>query len=156
MKKGRRLPSKLQRQQTKTDSKPLGKLVGAARVRKRVYNLGGISPECSAEDIQNFCDPGCRLIECRMLSSRRYGTQAARLVVPENPEIKLESLDWPPNLYLRRWNFDTKARQAPMDHDAGGASGRSQTDLSDASKSRLGTQHRAFQSQADAESSLRP
>ena len=156
MKKGRRLPSKLQRQQNKTENKPLGKLVGAARIRKRVYYLGGISPECSAEDIQNFCDPGCRLIECRMLPSRRYGTQAARLVVPENPEIKLESLDWPPNLYLRRWNFDTKARQAPMDHDAGGGSGRSQTDLSDASKSRLGTQPRAFQSQADAESSLRP
>lgn len=95
MKKGRRLPSKLQRQQNKTENKPLGKLVGAARIRKRVYYLGGISPECSAEDIQNFCDPGCRLIECRMLPSRRYGTQAARLVVPENPEIKLESLDWP-------------------------------------------------------------
>ena len=92
---------------TETKKEKLGKLVGAKRERKQVFYLGGISLECSAEDISSFCGDHCYLIDCRIILSRRHGTQAARIVVGESEGKVLESLTWPKHLYLRRWNFDT-------------------------------------------------
>ena len=89
-------------QTQKLRRKKLGKLVGAKRVRKQVFYLGGISLECSAEDISSFCGDHCNLIDCRIIPSRRHGTQATRIVVGESEGKVLESLTWPKHLYLRR------------------------------------------------------
>ncbi len=86
--------------------KPLGKLVGALRVKKQVFYLGGISTECSSEDVVSFCGDSCPLIECRIMRSKRNGTQAARIVVSESNGQTLECLEWPKHVYLRRWTFE--------------------------------------------------
>ncbi len=85
----------------------LGKLLGAQRLKKQVYYLGGVSPDCSAEDILEFCTQHCRLVECRMMNSRRTGTQSARIVVPADDAAAIESIPWPNHVYVRRWEFDT-------------------------------------------------
>ena len=64
-----------------TTNKPLGKLVGAPRIRRRVFYVGGIAPECSVEDLQQFCEDQCPLIDCRLMPSRRTGTQSAYVTV---------------------------------------------------------------------------
>ncbi len=86
---------------------PLGKLVGAQRVKKQVFYLGGISIECFSDDIVSFCKDRCPILECRIMPSKRSGTQAARIVVQEKDGQTLEMLEWPEHVYLRRWNFDT-------------------------------------------------
>ena len=52
----------------------LGKLLGAKRIKKQVFYLGGVSPDCSAEDITKFCAQYCDILQCQMLTSRRSGT----------------------------------------------------------------------------------
>ncbi len=87
-------------------SKPaLGKLLGAQRVKKQVFYLGGVNPDCSAEDITTFCAQHCSILQCQMMTSRRTGTQAARIIVSSNDVDVLESIKWPTHVYLRRWNF---------------------------------------------------
>ena len=88
-----------------TQKKPLGKLLGATRIKRQVFYMGGINTECSVEDIESFCQEHCRLLACRIIPSRRYGTQAARIVVDEHDGHVIESLPWPKHLYVRRWNF---------------------------------------------------
>ena len=100
------------RTQPKSNRKPLGKLMGATRIKKTVFYLGGVSPECSAEDIHSFCDSHCSLIDCRMLPSRRFGTQAARIVVQEDYATILEAIEWPQHLHLRRWNFHNSGTES--------------------------------------------
>ena len=34
-----------------TEKKPMGKLLGAERVKKKVYYLGGVHPDCVSNDI---------------------------------------------------------------------------------------------------------
>ena len=100
------------RTQPKSNKKPLGKLMGATRIKKTVFYLGGVSPECSAEDIHSFCDSHCSLIDCRMLPSRRFGTQAARIVVQEDYATILEAMEWPQHLHLRKWNFHNSGTES--------------------------------------------
>ena len=89
-----------------TTNKPLGKLVGAPRIRRRVFYVGGIAPECSVEDLQQFCeDWQCPLIDCRLMPSRRTGTQSAYVEVAETMADKFRSITWPENLYARDWAF---------------------------------------------------
>ena len=95
--------------------KPLGKLLGAERVKKQVYFVGGINPDCTSEDIENFCRPHCPLLQCRIVPSRRYGTQAARLTVAESNGQLLETLSWPTHCYIRRWNFQTSQSHSASD-----------------------------------------
>ena len=87
------------------DKKPLGKLLGAERIIKAVYYLGGISPNCAADDIVSFCRPYCNILDCRILSSKRTGTQAARLVIDKRTCSTLEKVEWPEHVFLQRWNF---------------------------------------------------
>ena len=88
-------------------SKPaVGKLFGAQRTRKQVFYLGGIAPECSVEDIETFASEYCSLLECRMMTSKRTGTQAARIVIAEDEVDKLKAIIWPEHLYLREWHFN--------------------------------------------------
>ena len=87
------------------DKKPLGKLLGAERIIKAVYYLGGISPNCAADDIVSFCRPYCNILDCRILSSKRTGTQAARLVIDKRTCSTLEKVEWPEHVFLQRWSF---------------------------------------------------
>ena len=87
------------------DKKPLGKLLGAERIIKAVYYLGGISPNCAADDIVSFCRPYCNILDCRILSSKRTGTQAARLVIDKRTCSTLEKVEWPEHVFLQKWNF---------------------------------------------------
>ena len=104
----RRKKTKAKTEETKN---PLGKLLGAQRVKKQVFYLGGINTNCSAEDIVSFCEDHCQLIECQTMPSKRSGTQAARLVVKDSDGPILERLEWPKHMYIRRWNFD-KSRES--------------------------------------------
>ena len=92
-----------------TTNKPLGKLVGAPRIRRRVFYVGGIAPECSVEDLQQFCEDQCPLIDCRLMPSRRTGTQSAYVEVAETMADKFRSITWPENLYARDWAFKANA-----------------------------------------------
>ena len=79
--------------------------MGAERIIKAVYYLGGISPNCAADDIVSFCRPYCNILDCRILSSKRTGTQAARLVIDKRTCSTLEKVEWPEHVVLQRWNF---------------------------------------------------
>lgn len=87
----------------------LGRFLGAKRVRKAVFYLGGVDPNCTSEDLANFCKEKCRIMECRMMPSRRAGTIAARIVVEMEHAEKLHTVEWPEYVYLRPWSFDQTA-----------------------------------------------
>ncbi len=100
----------------------LGKLLGAKRVKKQVFYLGGVSLECSAEDITSFCSSHCTLLDCRMMPSRRTGTLSARLIVSSDDSDVMQSIDWPEHVYLRKWKFDTSpnfGKGGISDHEMG-------------------------------------
>ena len=86
----------------------LGKLVGAPKVRKKVYNVGGIAPTCTAEDLPLFCEGTCPLLVlgCRLMPSRRTGTRSAYVAVAEDLSQRFASITWPQNVYARPWTFD--------------------------------------------------
>ena len=73
--------------------KPFGKLVGAQRKKKCVFYLGGISLECSNDDIILFCENQCPVIDCCVMSLRRNGTLSARIVISEENTLKLEQIE---------------------------------------------------------------
>ena len=73
------------------------------------YYLRGISPECTAVDIQRYCDQRrIRVSSCRILQTRRFGTNAARLSVAqidaEKEGIMSEDF-WPEHITIRPWVF---------------------------------------------------
>ena len=66
-----------QERKTTIDQKPShGKLLGANRIKRKMFYLGGIDPKCGNEDISEFSKPVCELLECRLMPStgRRFGT----------------------------------------------------------------------------------
>ena len=88
-------------------SKPaVAKLAGAQCTRKQAFYLGGIASECSLKNIEAFGSEYCSLLECRMMTSKRTGTQAARIVTAEDEVDKLKAIIWPEHLYLREWHFN--------------------------------------------------
>ena len=94
--------------QTTTPPKvPLGKLVGAPRLKKRAFYVGGIDLACSVEDVTHFCkNESCPLLDCRLVPSRRCGTQSAYVTVAEQQAESFLAISWPENLYARPWLFD--------------------------------------------------
>ena len=85
--------------------KPAGKLVGALRMKKSVFYVGGISLTCTSQDIVGFLKDQCPVLQCRMIPSRRRGTQAAYVVIPESHADDMERTEWPDHVYARRWQF---------------------------------------------------
>ena len=84
-------------------------LRGSGQIRRAVYYLRGISPECTAVDIQRYCDQRrIRVSSCRILPTRRFGTNAARLSVAqidaEKEGIMSEDF-WPEHITIRPWVF---------------------------------------------------
>ena len=74
-----------------------------------VFYLRDVSPESIAHDIADYCvKRGVRVSNCRILSSRRFGTVAARLSVAkidaENTGLLSEGF-WPEHIYVREWVF---------------------------------------------------
>ena len=90
---------------TDQEKKPLGKLIGAAKVKRKVFYVGGIDPECAVEDLKMFCTTHCKLMSCMLIRSRAYGTQAAYVVVTEDAAATFANIEWPENLYCRPWSF---------------------------------------------------
>lgn len=90
------------------EKKPLGKLVGAPRVRKKVYYVGGIDPACTAEDLTQYCEDSCPILDCRLMPSRRSGTWSAYVQVAEDLSHRFDSINWPENMYARPWTFDER------------------------------------------------
>jgi len=81
-------------------------MIGARRVKKKVFYLGGIAPGCSADDVVGHCSDLFPILSCRMLPSRRFGTQAARIVVGEDEAHLVEAADtWPEHVHARAWDF---------------------------------------------------
>ena len=62
-------------------NKPLGKLLGAPGIKRKAYFVGGIHPECAAEDLRQFCETRCKVIKCTLMPARKLGTQCAHVVV---------------------------------------------------------------------------
>ena len=91
--------------------KPLGKLLGVPRIRRRAFYVGGIDPECCAEDLQDFCKDVCPLMGCRVMPSRRTGTRCAYIEVDETKVETFRSIIWPENLYARDWSFSERDGQ---------------------------------------------
>ena len=84
----------------------MGKLLGAERVKKKEYYLGGVHPDCVSNDIISFClGNQCELMDCRLFTSKRCGTQAARITVEKSRSDILETLEWSDHMYVREWNF---------------------------------------------------
>ena len=96
------------RAQPKIPEKPNGELVGAERIKKRVFYVGGISLICTADDLKSFCESkNYTVLDCRMLPSQRYGTFSARLVVGDSCAPALRDIRWPSHIFIRPWSFDT-------------------------------------------------
>ena len=96
------------RAQPKIPEKPNGELVGTERIKKRVFYVGGISLNCTADDLKSFCEnKNCTVLDCRMLPSRRHGTFSARLVVVDSCAPALGDICWPKHIFIRPWSFDT-------------------------------------------------
>ena len=91
----------------KPTSTPLGQLRGAVWIDKKVFYVGGVSPECSSEDLRVFCQTHCQaqVIQCDVIPSRRYGTVSARLVVQAEDGPAIEALEWPEHVFARPWSF---------------------------------------------------
>ena len=88
--------------------KPLGKLLGVAKVKKTAFYVGGISPDCATEDFEEFCAHNrCPIVSCRLMRSAVHGTQAAYVVVREDDSKMFANIEWPQNLYCRPWSFKT-------------------------------------------------
>ena len=83
----------------------LGQLPGAQQISKRMFYVGGISPECSSEDFRSFCEKHCQVIQWHVMSSSRYGTVSARLVVPAEDGPKIEAVWWPDHVFAQPWRF---------------------------------------------------
>ena len=94
---------------------PLGKLCGAQRITKSVYYVGGMNPQCTAEDLRSFCSEFLEVIDCRVMPSSRYGTVAARLVVRGEDAHKTESINWPEHVFARPWKFSPTNNRTPSD-----------------------------------------
>ena len=73
--------------------------------------VGGIDPECCAEDLQDFCKDVCPLMGCRVMPSRRTGTRCAYIEVDETKVETFRSIIWPENLYARDWSFSERDGQ---------------------------------------------
>jgi len=89
----------------KNPKEPLGKLVGAPRIKKAIFYVGGISEDCTPTDLRDFCQTHCPLLECRFMPSNRCGTQSAYIAVPDTCASKFEAINWPNHLYSRPWIF---------------------------------------------------
>ena len=94
---------------------PLGKLCGAQRITKSVYYVGGMNPQCTAEDLRSFCSEFLEVIDCRVMPSSRYGTVTARLVVRGEDAHKTESINWPDHVFARPWKFSPTNNRTPSD-----------------------------------------
>ena len=84
-------------------------LRGSGQIRRAVYYLRGISPECTAVDIQRYCDQRrIRVSSCRILQTRRFGTNVARLSVAQidaEKEGMMSENFWPEHITIRPWVF---------------------------------------------------
>ena len=85
--------------------------LGVPRIRRRAFYVGGIDPECCAEDLQDFCKDVCPLMGCRVMPSRRTGTRCAYIEVDETKVETFRSIIWPENLYARDWGFSERDGQ---------------------------------------------
>ena len=84
-------------------------LRGTSHVPRAVFYLRGISPECTAGDIEKYCaEREIRVSNCRILQTRRFGKRAARLSVAQIDAEKAEMLSenfWPEHISIRPWIF---------------------------------------------------
>ena len=87
----------------------LKKLSCSTQVARAVFYLGGVSPERTDHDITDYCVKcRVRVSNCRILSSRRFGTVAARLSVAKTDAESTGLLSegfWPEHIYVRKWVF---------------------------------------------------
>ena len=76
-------------------------LQGAARIKLKIFFVGGLATTTTAEDILENCRlQDVNAVRCPMLRSKRFGTQAARLTlaIAESDAEKIMSVNFWPNL----------------------------------------------------------
>lgn len=90
-------------------------LKGSARIKREVFFLGGISPECSLESVVNWCEQkNVKVATCRFLPSKLFGTKSARLSVSAEDASSKNIVNedfWPKEITIRPWLFS--AQQNP-------------------------------------------
>ena len=76
-------------------------------MKLKVFFVGGLATTTTAEDILEHCRlQDMHAVRCRMLRSKRFGTQAARLTLAESDAEKIMSVNFWPNLVsVRDWIF---------------------------------------------------
>ncbi len=84
------------------------KLRGAVRIKRAVLYVGGVSTDCTADDLVDFCnEQHVRVTHCRMIQSRRFGSKSARLTIfQEDADVALNADFWPDHVTAREWSFD--------------------------------------------------
>ena len=90
-------------------NKPLGKLLGAPGIKRKAYFVGGIHPECAAEDLRQFCETRCKVIKCTLMPARKLGTQCAHVVVTADTAEAFEATNWEEHIFCRPWRFSSNS-----------------------------------------------
>ena len=90
-------------------SKPLGKLLGAPGIKRKGYFVGGIHPECAAEDLRQFCETRSKVIKCTQMPARKLGTQCAHVVVTADTAEAFEATKWEEHIFCRPWRFSSNS-----------------------------------------------
>ncbi len=85
-----------------------GTLCGSKRVKTKCYFLSGVSPDCTEEQIRNYCNKrSVQTTGCYILRSRNWGTQSAKLFVANDCSDTVEQTDfWPEFIQCRQWMRD--------------------------------------------------
>ena len=70
-----------------------------------------MDPKFVSEDLKQFCTrKDCRVIACRLMPSKGYGTVRVRLVVQAQDGQKIEAMQWPDNVFTRPWHFTPEGK----------------------------------------------
>ena len=83
-------------------------LCGAQRVHTKCFFVSGISLDCCAEDIKQYCkSKSVNALGCNLLRSHAWGMQSAKLFVADtsSEQVLLESF-WPRLMRCRPWERD--------------------------------------------------
>ena len=98
-----------------------GGLRGAQRVRTKCFFVSGLSPDCTVDEVVDFCrDQSVNIIACYLLRSRAWGTLSAKIFVAEaSCEAVVKADFWPEHVRCRRWKRSPPRGRKSSTHSDG-------------------------------------
>lgn len=92
-----------------SNKRPSNILRGGTQIKRKVFFVGGIDPDCSLESIINWCnEKSVKVSSCRFIPSKIFGTKSARLSVSAEDASSEEICNqdfWPDQITARPWHF---------------------------------------------------